>query len=612
MKKLQLVEQINSRAIILSFIIVLIFIVLSINAFRIQIIEGQTNLAVSESVRTSKEIIRAPRGLIYDKNEKLFVKNNPSFNLYILPVEIQQKQIDKNLEKISKYFLVEKEKLKKIYENKAFLKNGEIVGERVTLIKGLDYEQYLKHYKDIIEMPGFYIISESSRTYLDSKYVAHILGYLGDINAQELEEMNLDPKASVGKDGIEKVFDHELRGQDGIKISETNKIEGYEDSTWIPKSYKAGDNIYLTIDADWQKKLYQLLEKHVDKNNALGGAAVVIEAESGKVRSLVSYPSYDLNSFAKGISGKEFNKLLQDDKTPLLNRAISMHIPTGSIFKIYMASALQQEQVISKDTIFKSGCFELSGGYELCEADKKNYGSLNMIQALARSSNPYFCQATVAMVPKFGSDEASIKILNSYFDQFGFGKKSLIDLPGAQPGTVPSPQLKLSLQNENWYLADLCNTAIGQGLVSITPIQIATATAAVANNGELNKPLIVEKFEDPDMNIKEVEAPQLINKVNVESQYFDNIKEGMRQATQIGSAWILKNSPGNPRTKTGSSEATIRLNSGEIVEGAHSWNTGIFDYKNKTYAYAITLQFGGRGYKSVYVTQEFLDWIYSI
>jgi penicillin-binding protein 2 len=438
--------------------------------------------------------------------------------------------------------------------------------------------------------------------------MAHVIGYLGDINAQEVEQIGLDGKSQIGKDGLEKVFDKELRGEDGIEISEKS-INDDESKSWIPKSYRYGDNVYLTIDLDWQKALYKYLERESVNNNSLGAAAIVMEADSGKIKALVNYPTYDLNLFAQGISQQDFDRLVNDDSSPLLNRVIAMQIPTGSTFKIFMAAALQQEQVINKNSVYKSGCYQLPGDYELCEADKRNYGSLNMISALARSSNPYFCQASVEMARKFGSDELAIRSLDDYFSQFGFGKTTGIDLPGEQPGTIPSPELKLQLQGENWYLADLCNTAIGQGLVAATPLQTARALSAIVNGGIVYKPQIIEKFEDADLKVHEVEK-QESNRLAVDKVYLDNIKEGMRQAADYGSASGLNNSPGNPIAKTGSSEATVRTQSGQIISGAHSWAIGSFEHGNKDYVFVVTQQFGGRGYKSVPIARDFIECVH--
>jgi penicillin-binding protein 2 len=165
------------------------------------------------------------------------------------------------------------------------------------------------------------------------------------------------------------------------------------------------------------------------------------------------------------------------------------------------------------------------------------------------------------------------------------------------------------LQSEPWYLADLCNTAIGQGLVSATPVQMATGFSAIVNGGTVYKPHLVGQKENISGEKIKVKAEK-IDEVEVDQKYFDNILEGMSQAVDYGTATGLKGLPGNPKAKTGSSEATVRTQSGRIIEGAHSWVLGTFEYEGKDYVFVVAQQFGGRGYKSVPVAADFIDCLY--
>lgn len=599
--------QLNKRIMMVGLVIVIIALIIIGNAFTTQVVEGKSNLVLANSNARSSEIIRAPRGLIYDVNGRQLVNNNATFNVYAIPGEVGQKKYEATIAEVARLFKADKAQLLERYKARAFNAKGEPVGERITLLFNIKYEDFLANAETIEKLAGIYISSETKRNYVDAQYLAHVVGYLGDINAEEVKELGLDQKARVGKDGLEKIYDKQLRGEDGVKISQ--RSVNNDADAWVPKSYKYGDNIYLSIDLQWQKSLYDYLDKYAKENNSLGASAVIVEADTGKVKAMVNYPTYDLNAFADGISVSEFNKLINDDQSPLLNRAIAMQIPTGSIFKVVMASALQQEQVINKNTVYKSGCFELPGGYKLCEADRRNYGSLNMTGALARSSNPYFCQASVDMAKKLGSDELAIRSLNKYFTEFGLGAKTGIDLPGEQPGTMPTPELKLRLQGEPWYLADLCNTAIGQGLVSATPMQMVMSMAAVTNGGYLYEPTLVDRFEDANLRISK-QQKQNKGRVGIDEQYFANIREGMRGAVEYGSATGLRGIPGSPIAKTGSSEAKVRTASGRLIDGAHSWVLGSFEYHGKQYSFVVAQQFGGRGYKSVPVAADFIDCLY--
>jgi penicillin-binding protein 2 len=598
-------ETLNHKLGIVGVLTLVLVLVLIVNVFRIQVVEGQANLALASATNRSRELIRAPRGLILDVNGRRLVNNEPSFNVYVLPSELKQSQVSGMLDRLAELFGVDAADLNKRYERSAFNDKGEVVGERVTLLYNLRYEDFLKNYNKLQEFPGVYIANESKRTYVNAENMAHVLGYLGDISAAELAKRpELDNKASVGKEGLEKSYDLELRGQDGVSIKEQGTSSS--DRTWVPRSYESGKSIYLTIDLDWQNALATYLAKYGAAENALGGAAIIMDTTNGEIKALANYPSYDINSFAKGISSAEFNSLLNNDSTPLLNRAISMQIPTGSIFKIVMAAALQQEGAVRASTQYKSGCFELPGGYKLCEADLKNYGTLNLEQALARSSNPYFCQATVALATKYGSDQAAIRKLQDYFARFNLGKLTGIPLPGEQAGAMPSPELKMRLQKEPWYLADLCNTAIGQGLVLATPIQMVSAVSAVVNGGKVYQPQLISQFEDAQGVLTKAPAAKVNSELGIDQQYLDVVKNGMRQAVEYGTSTGLRGLPGDPIAKTGSSEATVRADSGKIVSGAHSWVAGSFKHNGRDYAFVATLQFGGRGFRSVPVIADFL------
>ncbi len=603
---------IHNKIILATCVWVLIAFFMLASSFRLQLLDGQKFLKQASAINRAVDRISASRGLIYDVNGVRLVNNDPQFNLYVLPAELNTKDLEKLWQELSDKFGSDAQSLASNYQKRAFTNDGKLVGERVTLINDVAYDKFLAHIGDLDKFPGVYISSEPKRTYSSSKTFAHVLGYLGDVNLQEKTEFALDSRARIGKEGVEKTFDQALRGQDGKSIRETSVGEQATRS-WVVTDSRAGDNIYLTIDKDWQDNLYRYLEKYTEAQDyALGGAAVIMEADSGKLKALVNYPTFDVNAFSQGISVNDFNNLLNDERYPLLNRAIAMQIPAGSIFKIFMAAPLLEEGVIGKSSVFKSGCFELPGGYKICEADKRDYGNLNLTQAIARSSNPYFCQASVAMAGKLGDDDAAIRKLDEYFAQLGIGKQTKLQLPGEQKGTVPSPELKLKLQNEPWYLADLCNTAIGQGLVTATPVQMAVATAAIINGGNVLKPQILAKTEDENLNVRIPEFPEIVSKLAVSPQNLNIIKEGMLGAVEYGSAAGLKDSPGNPRAKTGSSEAGKQKVKGQsqAIELAHSWVVGSFSYNNKDYVFVVAIQFGGRGFRSVPVVVDFIDCVY--
>ncbi|MFW5703101.1 MAG: penicillin-binding transpeptidase domain-containing protein [Candidatus Dojkabacteria bacterium] len=601
-------KNLNPKGLTLGLLVLVVIISLLLSAFQLQVLRGEESLALANSISSRSEIVRAPRGLIYDRNGEVLVRNTAVFNIYALPAQlpVDSSEREELLGELAQIIGIKAEDLILRLEQRGYNSQGEPLAQRVTLVNDLDYDLYLTNYQTLTSLEGVFVATETKREYIYPQEFAHILGYLGDITEEEVEETGLDAKARVGKEGIEQSFDSSLRGEDGIRIEQSN-LGGSGVSQWVPRGYKYGDNINLSIDLAWQNRLYELLRSSVSESDtALGAAAVVMEVDSGKMQAMVNYPSYDNNSFEQGISSDEFNSLLEDEQTPLLNRAIAMQIPTGSVFKILMAAPLQQEGAITAGTIYESGCFELPGDYELCEADRRDFGRLDLTDAIAKSSNPYFCQAVVDLAREKGSDELAIRELGQYFASYKLGQRTGVELPGEQPGSVPSPELKQQVTGEGWFLADLCNTVIGQGLVAATPLQMAAATAAIANEGQYMKPSLVQSVRSEDGKENLIE-PESLGNIRVEQGYLDVVLSGMKQTVEEGTARQLSEVDMQIYAKTGSSEAQYTNKDGQMINGAHSWVIAIFEYDGEQYVIAVAQQFGGRGFRSVPIVKDFLE-----
>jgi len=471
------------RSLYLWFLMLLVIGFLVVNIFDLQIVNGEENLIRARNISHKEDIIRAPRGVIYDINGKVLAKNIPAYSVYVVPEELDETESHKDEEEaiikdLANILGENDEKLYQTYLINTYDKDGKRTDKaKITLSNDISYDQYIDILLEQENFPGVYTLETPRRSYPYGDSISHILGYISDINEKEVEDTGLDQNANIGKEGVEKSFDSILRGKDGKSV-QTRDI--FKDTTqeYISESPASGDNIVLTIDIDWQKKLDELLERRIDQVDAFAGAAVIMETDTGDVKAIVNYPTYDNNLFARGISADEFAKLNNDESTPLVNRAIAVQLPVGSTFKPMVAAAALQENVINQYTTFESGCVELPL-YRLCEADNAYLGTMTVVEGLGRSSNVFFCKTGLAMTEKANG----IRTLIKYTDQFGIGKLTGIDLPGEQAGTMASPELKQKLQKEPWYLADICNTVIGQGLITATPIQMVTMIGAVGNGG---------------------------------------------------------------------------------------------------------------------------------
>ncbi len=593
------------RIVFVWLLVIFVFSFFFKSLFDLQIIKGEENLILARNISQRENLIRANRGVIYDENGEILAKNKASYSVYISPSQLNdQVKKDKLFYKLSDILKIDKEEIVSTYDLK--INQLQYTPSNLLLFKDITYDQYLSILVNQDDLDGVYVIEEPIRDYPYKNYLSHILGYVASVNQKEKEEFNLDENAQIGKDGLERMYDDLLRGKDGILVK-TYKIDSTKENAFVSQMPVDGYNIFTTIDINWQKKLFDLLQTQVDKTNAFAGVAIIMETKTGEIKAFANIPSFDNNLFAKGITNFEYTTLLNDEKTPLLNRAIALQLPVGSIFKPMVAATALQEGAISESTKFKSGCVELPQ-YKLCEADHVYLGTMTVIEGLGRSSNVFFCKTALKLVEKANG----IRTLIKYTDQFGIGHKTGIDLPGEQAGTMASPELKKEKQNEPWYLADICNTAIGQGLVTATPIQMVSVAQIIGNNGDFYRPHFLKRVVDQDGNIVKETNPELVRHVNVDKKYFEIIKKGMRYAVNgsRGSAWLLRGVDGDPYAKTGSAEATEYRN-GKKVDGAHSWVIGGFNYEGVDYNFVIHLQEGGRGYKAVPVIRDFIQWLYS-
>ncbi|MBD3279946.1 penicillin-binding protein 2 [Candidatus Dojkabacteria bacterium] len=583
--------------IVIGAVLMLSFLV--VNLFDLQIVSGKENLIRATNISQHKDIIRAPRGVIYDSKGEVLARNIPAFSVYINVGEFDTED-ESLLNKLSDVVRIEKEDI--ISTVGRAEEDGKPI---VTIDADLEFDKYIALTERLDQMEGVYTDEVATRQYNSDSGLAHILGYVADINEAEIERTGYDQNAKIGKEGIERQYDDLLRGTDGVEVSKVN-LQDKVLEEYVSNTPQEGSNLYLTVDYDWQKKLYELLQKQIGEAEAFGGVAIIIKSDTGEIKAMTNYPSYDNNLFTKGINADQFSELLNDEQTPLLNRAIGLQLPTGSTFKPMVAAAALEEGVISSSTQYKSGCVELPL-YKLCEADKAYLGTMTVVEGIGRSSNVFFCKTALALTEKADG----IRTLVSYTDQFGIGHQTGIDLPGEQSGSMATPEFKQERMGEPWYLADICNTAIGQGLVTATPIQMVTMVSAVANEGRIYKPHLVGKISDQSGDEIEFVEPEVLSEVDVSRTNFQTIRKGMEYAVNgsRGSATLLRKSPGNPYAKTGSADAA-EFRNGKKVEGAHSWAIGGFEYQGENYNFVIHLQEGGRGYKSLPIIKDFVDWLY--
>ncbi len=592
----------------------------------LQVTQGKEMLGKSKNnqIRIRKDT--AFRGVIMDRNGKILAQNAPSMNLY-LSVE---KYLDKrgyvdteSLERATNTLggiigdlwqdkLVDQdEQFSSISEKIYSTYDKDPYFTEILIARNIDNEMAIKIKASSNELPGVYVDSGSKREYIGGEAFTHILGYTGSVTAEDLKNLDyVDSTDIVGRTGLEKTYDARLIGEDGQIAWEVDAMgRMVEDEGYTLKEPVAGENLYLTIDADLQSKAYKVLEKSVSDYGAVGGAVVIEDVNTGGLLALTSYPSYDNNLFVGGISQKDFNKILDNPGNPLLDRAIAAQMPPGSAFKPVVAASALDAGAITKNTTYVSRRgYTFTGGSPFQEYQNNAYGRLNLIDAISVSSNIYFCE----LIRNWDMNE-----LVPYLEKFGIGKVTEIDIPGEASGRLPSPANKKELSKYSpwlepvWYPeGDSCNSVIGQGITLVTPIQMANWTAAIANGGRLNTPHLAGVFENEK---KERNSPEFepLGESILSSDALKVVREGMWSAVNGPRATIggMAGIPGvSVGAKTGTAEFG-KLNKKGEYEHTHAWVTTFFPTESPKYVLTIFLEDGGQSYNAVKSAREIILWM---
>lgn len=595
------------RVILVYSILAAVIVYLFIGAFQLQLIEGERSLLIANRTNHLQTRILAPRGLIYDENGTKLAGNIPAYSLYIKPQLISQNDEPELIKKLATLLNINEADFIESYNSKVYNEAGvRSAAERITLKSDLTFDEYFNIISIIDTLPGVNLSVEAVRQYDEATNFANIIGYIGDPSQNDIDN-GIYPESQVGKIGIERKYDEYLRGEDGQTINTKETLTGKQvQNQVIPPN--SGDSVYLNIDSKWQIYLSDILNGVVADNNSFGGAAVVMNANTGEIKALVTNPNYDNNLFANGISGKDYSELINNVKKPLFNRPISIQLPPGSIMKIFGAAAILESGAVSADTkLLSDRCLDLPGNIKFCEADSSYLGWVNVKEALAKSSNIFFCKAMQEL--------RSVSSYDYYYDianSFGIGQTTGIDIGGEAKGVLPSADYKRDLINQPWYIGDECNTVIGQGYVTVTPLQMTVAVSAVVNGGNVLKPYLLDSVVNEYGEIVYKQDVEVVRTLNISDSTLKTIKDGLVMGVSAGTLGGLKALPKelNLIGKTGSSDAGEWIN-GKYYSGAHSWVMGCFDLDNETYCYTVMQQWGGRGYRTVPIMKKFINCLYN-
>ncbi|MCL6591162.1 MAG: penicillin-binding protein 2 [Firmicutes bacterium] len=525
----------------LAGLVIVIFIALTVRLWYLQIMEGATSVVKSRANQTRTIKINAPRGIFYDRAERIMVTNRLACNVSVVPDDIIKRP--DVLDKLSKILKVPRAELDaKLAQDP---KRPRAPYQYIPISIDVDPATMNKLEEAALDLPGVEVDKVPIRYYPYGELASHLFGFIREISDAELKEWKDQGYRLgdlVGKAGLEKVYEKELRGVDGGKILEKDIYEravpiGIKDP--IP-----GNNLHLTIDLDLQQTAEKALEeqlvylqKYTKWKNAKAGAVIALDPRNGNILAMVSKPSFDPNIFTGRISAETAQKLYNNPLRPLtMNRVIQNWCACASTFKpITVLAALMENKVGTdlKEKFYCGGTMTLNKRLFHCwistatNTDVHRHGSQTIVEGLANSCN--IVMADLGL--RVGPDN-----LAKWARYFGLGKPTGINLPGESAGLVPDTDWKRKNRNDIWRPFDTITYSIGQGDLIATPIQLAQVYAAFANNGKVYKPRLVTHITSPEGAVKWQSHPQLAENLQIPAKVMDVIHEGLKKVISEGTA----------------------------------------------------------------------------
>ena len=582
---------------VIWYLVVVILIFIMGRVAYLSIVRGQYFSQMSKENRIRLVTIKAPRGNIMDKFGAYLARNVPSIDAVLVPYDLPKDASarKKVADTISDILDMDRGNAEAIIESQ-----DRKLLNAILLKENISQDQALIIMEKQNDLSGIYLDRTAIRSYDSSLIFSHIIGYDGKITREEIDKnREYEMTDYIGKTGIEKNYESDLKGKNGAVQVEVDSMGKIIKNLGVINP-KAGKDLMLNINEGLQKKIFDSMSSTLEKNGSKTAAVAVINPQTGGVLALVSFPSFDNNLFARGITNDEYKAIISDKDLPLLNRVVGGEYPPGSTLKPAVAAAALSEKTITPETTVadSNGAINI-GSWRF--GDWKTHGTVNLRQAIAQSCDVFFYAVGggYGNISGLGMDR-----MKKYENMFGFGEPTGIDLPGESSGLIPSEEWKSQKIKEKWYIGDSYHAAIGQGFVTATPLQLANYTAAIANGGTLYSPRIVNRTRDADGKEKIIE-PKIIRSNFISKSVLDVVREGMRETVVSGTARTLGDLPVEAAGKTGTAEFGTE-------DKTHSWFIAFAPYDKPEIAIAVLIEGGGEGNSAALpVAKEALNWYFS-
>lgn len=547
---------------IYSTIISVLFLLILSGIFYLQILRWPLYHNLSQKNHIRLIPFQGLRGTIYDRNGLAIVENRLSFDVVIIPQEVEE--ADRTYGRLAQVLGISQGRIESLVKKGYFAPFAPI-----TIASDINKDTAFRLEEMKQELPGVLVQSKALRWYVYGERTSHLIGYLSLINSEELERLRdygYSISDLVGRSGVERLYDGYLKGKDGGMQVEVDaagrlvKVLGNKNPT-------KGRDITLTVDAKLQAYTADCLAGYK-------GAAIVMDPNNGDILAFASSPMFDSNIFIDPNENDVAVELVRAGSRPLLNRAINGQYPPGSTFKLVVATAALETKKITPHTTFVCAGKYMVGNAEFDCWKEGGHGPQDLEQAITHSCNIYFYNVG----RKTGAD-----IIAEYAQRFGLGKPTGIDLVGESSGLVPSPAWKRAKKNENWYEGETVNFAIGQGHLLVTPLQMARVVSVFANEGSLPRPHLIKKIGDTEVSLPKPKA------VNVSKNTLDLIRSAMRQ--------VVDSDEGTgQRARVDGVAVAAKTGTAQNPQGeAHAWFVGYAPADKPKVSMVIIIEHGGAG-----------------
>jgi penicillin-binding protein 2 len=538
----------QKRAYTISNILTICFLVIFVRLWYLQIYKGEVYHAYSIQNRLRKELIRAPRGMIYSRNDVLLVDNAPRFDAMCTPQFLQNK--DETLKRLAEILDMSVDSIDKILKKNAY----QAKYRPIIIKKNISLEEVARIETENDFLPGIVVNTFISREYNHKDIGSHLLGYISEISQDQLPKFQKRDKYEyrlgdfIGQFGIEEQMDKELRGENGFEFVEVdafgrkkkyintdNLFKGIEDQSPVP-----GHNLKLTIDEDLQLEAYNALDGKT-------GSVIALDVNNGEILAMVSNPAFDPSQFSRGLTTEYWQSLTGNPENPLRDRNIQEHYSPGSTFKVITAIAALEEGIIDENSKVRChGTFRL--GNRVYRSWKR-YGDeqVNVTDALMQSCNIFFYKI---------ASEMDIDQIAKHAQNFGLGRRTGIPLPREVSGLIPTKEWKMQKNGIPWQAGETLSCSIGQSYVLTSTLQLANVYAAIANKGKLFRPHVVKEiFDHNGKTIKEFK-PEIISEIKLKDKTWELVRKGLYKVVNDpkGTAYYRRGRGNQMAGKTGTSQ----------------------------------------------------------